>query len=89
MSKTYKCNLCKRELATRLGDVCETCRPHYDAWYATLAVACKRAARREAYDDRVEADIREARAARSMCDEDPAAKYRRELATCAGEVRIF
>ena len=86
MSKTYKCGWCKRELATRLGDVCETCRPHYDAWYATLVVACKRADRREAYDARVEADIREAR---RMHAEEPAAKYERELAAGAGEVRIF
>jgi len=57
----YECLVCHGERAVVLGDVCESCRPHYDAWYASLVTACKRLARREAYDARVEADIREAR----------------------------
>jgi hypothetical protein len=59
----YECLVCHGLRSTVLGDVCESCRPHYNAWYAKLASACKRAARREAYDARVEDDIRKARAA--------------------------
>jgi len=53
----YECLVCHGERAAFLGDVCESCRPHYDSWWAMLAAACKRAARREAYDARVEAEI--------------------------------
>lgn len=57
----YECLVCHGKRSIVLGDVCESCRPHYDAWYAKLAAACKRVARREAYDARVLADIREIR----------------------------
>jgi hypothetical protein len=62
MSKTYKCGWCKHERATSLGGVCETCRPHYEAWYKDLEVVCRRKARRAKYDARIEAEIKAERA---------------------------